>query len=101
VYFLQYILHNWSDKYCLMILKHIRDAMTPGYSKLIIHDIVLPAVGASEVQARFDLVMMAINSGMERSARDFTVLLETAGFKVTETWSWPDKNGIVEAEVAV
>jgi len=74
--------------------------MIPGYSKLIIHDIVLPDVGASEGHARFDLAMMAINSGMERSAREFTQLLESAGFKVTSTWSWPDKDGIVEAEVA-
>jgi hypothetical protein len=38
---------------------------------------------------------------MERSAHEFTALLESAGFKITGTWSWPDKDGIVEAEMAV
>jgi hypothetical protein len=57
-YFLHHILHDWSDKYCLQILKQLRDAMTPGYSKLIIHELVLPDVGATELQARFDLTMM-------------------------------------------
>lgn len=75
--------------------------MTPGYSKLIIHDLVLPDVGASTTQANFDMAMMTINSGMERSAHQFTQLLENAGFKVTSIWSFPDKDGIVEAEVAL
>jgi hypothetical protein len=74
--------------------------MIPGYSKLIINDLVLPDMGASEMQTRFDLAMMTINSGMERSASEFNQLLEKAGFKVTGVWAWPDKDGIVEAEVA-
>jgi hypothetical protein len=45
--------------------------------------------------------MMSINSGMERSAHEFTGLLESAGFKITGIWSFPDKEGIVEAEVAL
>jgi hypothetical protein len=75
--------------------------MTPGYSKLIILDNVLPDVGATELQARLDLTMMTINSGMERSAQQFTDLLQRAGFKVVKTWSYPDRDGIVEAEVAM
>ncbi|KAH7386795.1 putative O-methyltransferase [Phaeosphaeria sp. MPI-PUGE-AT-0046c] len=101
VYFLHHILHDWSDKYCVQILKYLRDAMTPGYSKLIIHDLVLPDMEVSEMQARFDLAMMTINSGMERSAQQFTELLAEAGLKVTSVWSWPDKDGVIEAEVEI
>jgi hypothetical protein len=75
--------------------------MIPGYSKLIIHDLVLPDVGASAIQANFDLGMMSINSGMERSAHESTRLLESAGFKITVIWSFPEKERIVEAEVAL
>ncbi|KAF1998877.1 S-adenosyl-L-methionine-dependent methyltransferase [Amniculicola lignicola CBS 123094] len=50
-YFLHHILHDWSDKYCHLILKNIREAMTPGYSKLLIHNLVLPDTGTSEIQA--------------------------------------------------
>jgi hypothetical protein len=45
--------------------------------------------------------MMSINSGMERSAHEFIVLLENAGFKIIGTWSWPENDGVVEAEIAV
>lgn len=41
--------------------------MAPGYSKLLIHELILPDTGAAEIQARFDLVMMTFNGGMERS----------------------------------
>ncbi|KAL5119044.1 hypothetical protein ACEQ8H_002968 [Pleosporales sp. CAS-2024a] len=100
-YYLHHILHDWSDKYCLQILAQLRSAMTPGYSKLVIHDLVLPDVGATDVQARFDMAMMTINSGMERSKLQFTQLLESAGFKVTTIFTWLDKDGIVEAEVVI
>lgn len=99
-YFFHHIFHNWSDKYCAVILKQVRLAMTPGYSKLLIHDLVLPNIHATEIQARFDLTMMTFNAGMERSEREWTGLLEEAGFKVTGVWGLPDRDGIVEAEVA-
>lgn len=38
VYFLRYILHNWSDKYSLEILRHIGNAMQSRSSRLIILD---------------------------------------------------------------
>ncbi|KAH7122681.1 sterigmatocystin 8-O-methyltransferase [Dendryphion nanum] len=98
-YFMHHILHDWSDKYCRIILKHLREAMQPGYSKLLIHDLILPDTGAAEFQARFDLTMMTFNSGMERSGREWTVLLENAGFKVTGIFEHFDADGIVEAEV--
>jgi hypothetical protein len=41
--------------------------MIPGYSKLLVHELILPNTGAAEIQARFDLVMMTLNGGMERS----------------------------------
>lgn len=89
-----------SDKYCKLMLEQLRAAMTPGYSKLLIHDLVLPDIGATEIQARFDLVMMTFNAGMERSEREWTKLLEESGFKITGVWGFPDRDGIVEAELA-
>lgn len=74
--------------------------MTPGYSKLLIHDLILPDVGVTEIQARFDLTMMTFNSGMERSRKEWTKLLEDAGFNVLGLWEHLDVDGIVEAEVA-
>ncbi|KAF2184635.1 sterigmatocystin 8-O-methyltransferase [Zopfia rhizophila CBS 207.26] len=100
-YFMHHILHDWSNKYCHLLLKRLYDAMVPGYSKLLIHDLILPDTGAVEIQARFDLTMMTFNGGMERSRSQWKKLLEDSGFKVLGLWEHFDADGIVEAEVPV
>lgn len=72
--------------------------MTPGYSKLILGEFVLRNAGTPLLAAGFDLQMMALHSGMERSERQWRALLEGAGFEVTKI-SFPrgDGEGIVEA----
>ena len=75
--------------------------MTPGYSKLLIHELILPNTGAAEIQARYDLVMMTFNGGMERSKAQWSKLLEEAGFVNITFWEHFDHDGIVEAEVPI
>ena len=41
-YFMHIILHDWPDEDCIKILSHLRDAMTPGYSQLLVNDAILP-----------------------------------------------------------
>ncbi|KAJ4244757.1 hypothetical protein NW762_014333 [Fusarium torreyae] len=101
-YFLHHILHDWSDQHCLGILKHLRDAMKPGYSKLLIHELILPDVGATAQQCIFDMTMMAFNSAMERSRSQWTALLSEAGFDIVEFCvNDEDSDGLVEAVVRV
>lgn len=74
--------------------------MKPGYSKLLIHDMILPEQGASTYHALLDLTMMAFNSGMERTGKQWVDLLERAGFEVVKLSmpeDEPDADGIVEA----
>ena len=72
--------------------------MKPGYSKLLIHEMIIPEQGASKFHAMLDLTMMAFNSGMERTERQWTELLNEAGFKVVKCWTAEaDADGIVEA----
>jgi hypothetical protein len=49
--------------------------MTKGYSKLFINDIILPDVNCSLFQAGFDINMMAMHAGIERSRNQWTTLL--------------------------
>lgn len=73
--------------------------MTPGYSKLIIHELVLPEQNADKTSAVFDLAMMAFNSGMERTGRQWRELLGQAGFRDVRVWTAPEvgADGVVEA----
>lgn len=39
-YFMRSVLHDWPDEQCRTILGHLRNAMEPGYSKILISDCV-------------------------------------------------------------
>ncbi|KAI1266025.1 sterigmatocystin 8-O-methyltransferase [Xylariaceae sp. FL1019] len=98
-YFFHHILHDWSDDVCLDILKHVTKAMKPGYSKLLLHEMIIPAQNASSFHAMLDLSMMAFNGGMERTERQWGALLAKAGLDVIKVWPpmQDDADGIVEA----
>ncbi|ROW07069.1 hypothetical protein VPNG_06650 [Cytospora leucostoma] len=98
-YFLHHILHDWPDNKCLDILAQLKEALKPGYSKLLLHEMIIPEQGASTFYAMLDLTMMAFNAGMERTERQFEVLLGKAGFKVVKFWHAPEQgaDGVVEA----
>lgn len=101
VYFFHHIFHDWSDKYCLKILEQVRKAMAPGYSKLIVHELIIPEQNADRFSVGFDMIMMAFNSGMERTERQWKGLLSRAGFKHIRVWPAPEAgaDGVVEAMV--
>ncbi|CAJ2504618.1 Uu.00g120120.m01.CDS01 [Anthostomella pinea] len=98
-YFYHHILHDWSDKICLDILKQVKAAMKPGYSKLLLHEMIIPEQGASTFHAMLDMTMMAFNAGMERTENQWRSLLEKAGLTVVKVWPplQEDADGIVEA----
>lgn len=99
VYFYHHILHDWSDPYCRRILEKVAAAMTPGFSKLLVHEIIVADEKAAQFQAQFDMTMMAFNSGIERTRPQWQALLESAGLTVVGVWDSVDEggDGIVEA----
>ncbi|RYO87813.1 hypothetical protein DL764_008807 [Monosporascus ibericus] len=98
-YFYHHILHDWSDVKCMEILRQVKTAMKPGYSRLLLHEMIIPEQGASTFHAMLDVTMMAFNAGMERTERQWRELLESAGFRVLKVWlpREEDADGIVEA----
>lgn len=45
VYFFRWIFHNWSDKYCIQILKAQMPALKPG-ARLIVQEALMPETGS-------------------------------------------------------
>lgn len=86
VYFMQNILHNWPDNNCHTILTQLAKAMTPGYSKLLIANIIMPEENAPLRQCGVDIVMLYFFGGAQRSQQQWTALLEPAGFKIVKFW---------------
>ena len=82
------------------ILEHLAAVMTPGYSKLLIGNIILPESDVPLRNSDLDIAMMYLHSGMQRSEREWRELVEAAGLRVVKVW-YPDGDGdgIIEVEV--
>lgn len=85
---------------CHTILTQLATAMIPGYSKLLIGNIIIPDTNASLRQSGLDIAMLVLHSGSQRGEAEWSTLLDRAGFKVVKFWHPPgDGDGIVEAEL--
>lgn len=96
-YYFGQVLHDWPDNIVLQILSRVKAAMQKGYSKLLISDIVVPDTGASSSETSFDIQMMALLSGVERTESEWRHLLEGSGFDI-KLWKHPMRlETIIEA----
>lgn len=81
------IFHDWSDDNCTKILHQTKSAMIPGYSKLLINDLVVTDQKAGLFMTRSDMTMLALLGSMERSEKQWRQLLDGAGFVVVKIWT--------------
>lgn len=84
---------------CQTILSHVRDAMSPGYSRLLIGNIILAESDVPLRNSGLDIAMLYLHSGAQRSESEWRELVESAGLTVVKVWRPPgDGDGIVEVE---
>ncbi|KGO46621.1 O-methyltransferase, family 2 [Penicillium expansum] len=101
IYYMHCVLHDWSDEPANRILNALQSALKPGYSKLLIHDHVVPDTMAHPHATSYDLNMMVLVAGQERTETEWRTLLQSAGYNVVQVWRSPlAAQAIVEAELA-
>lgn len=99
-YYMHAVLHDWSDEPARKILEMQKGAMTPGYSTLLIHDHIAPEALAHPHTTAYDLSMMVMVAGKERTESQWRELLRSAGYDVVRIWTSPlAVQGIIEAEM--
>ncbi|KAI1261349.1 S-adenosyl-L-methionine-dependent methyltransferase [Xylariaceae sp. FL1019] len=113
VYWLRYILHDWSDEYCVQILSAIRPSMGPRGRILICDQVMNTTMGCDELPAapeplpanwgyytryshQRDMAMMSIINGIERKPAEFRELVERAGLRLRKIWDCRSQVGLVE-----
>ncbi|KAL8884933.1 MAG: hypothetical protein Q9215_007128 [Flavoplaca cf. flavocitrina] len=97
-YHFRAIFHDWPDSACHHILSHTAAAMKPKVSKLLISEFVLPDRDTTLFPATLDIQMMGLHAGMERSEKQWRVLLDSAGLKVVKIWQEvKGGEGVIEA----
>lgn len=100
-YYMHSVLHDWPDDVCLKILSRVKEAMKPGYSKLLINENVIPAMGADWQATAEDIMVMITSSSLERTERHWRNLVESAGMKVCGIWKTENAlEHLVECELA-
>ncbi|KAI9729538.1 MAG: hypothetical protein M1834_006734 [Cirrosporium novae-zelandiae] len=82
VYLFRWILHNWSDKYSLQILRSLIPALKPG-ARIVINDGVLPEPNTDsawdeKITRTMDLVMLTLLNAQERTVSEWKSLFERA-----------------------
>ncbi|KAM7205938.1 hypothetical protein V8F33_000768 [Rhypophila sp. PSN 637] len=88
-YYMHSILHDWSDDICVKIIANIKDAMKPGYSRLLIDEGVIPDTGASWEATGLDIMLSGLLSSRERTRAEWTRLLEEkAGLKINHIYHY-------------
>ena len=97
IYLMKWIIHDWNDERAITILKNIRNQM-PRNGKVIILDCVVPENNDPDFSKFFDLNMLVMTGGKERTEKEFTQLLGAAGFKLLRVIPTKVPTSIVEAE---
>ncbi|KAI1256124.1 hypothetical protein MGN70_002285 [Eutypa lata] len=82
-----YYLHDWPDEKCIVILEHLVAALGP-LSQILIDEMVLPDTGVPWEAAAIDLTMMASLGSRERTVKEWYGLLEAAGLRVVNIYTY-------------
>jgi DNA-binding MarR family transcriptional regulator len=83
-YLLKHILHDWSDAECVDILSSIREAAPDG-ARVFNCEHVVPGPDEAHLGKLFDVHMMVVSTGRERTEAEYAELYEQAGFELTQT----------------
>ncbi len=88
VYLLSRVLHGRDDDHCLQVLARIREAV-PENGALLIVERVVSEDGSPSLAAWFDVHMLTIAGGTERTASQYRALLERADFTLAAVEDLP------------
>ncbi|GJE87381.1 S-adenosyl-L-methionine-dependent methyltransferase [Phanerochaete sordida] len=114
VFLLRVVIHDWSDKYALRILRPLREAATPNTRLIIVENFsahaceddtvksipgaerpappkpLLPNGGhASTISYQSDIQMMEAVNGQERTIKEFQNILQQSGWKMSSVHLQP------------
>ena len=95
-YVLMEVLHDWADQECIAILNAIRRA-APADSTLLIIEGVIPEERTDPRALTLDIIMLTVTGGRERTAAQFSALLDRAGFHLNRVIDTASPMRIVEA----
>jgi hypothetical protein len=95
-YMVKRVIHDWNDEECRQILATMHRAAPP-HGRVWIIEQVVPGPDTSHFSKLFDIHMLIMLTGRERTVEEYAALLEGAGWQYRQTWYPASKMlGVVE-----
>ncbi|PYI18774.1 O-methyltransferase family protein [Aspergillus violaceofuscus CBS 115571] len=77
-YLFRHIFHDWPDDACITILRNTVEALTPHRSRILICDQIMEETNPSTAAVLYDIDMMCLYGGKERTLSEWEALLKAA-----------------------
>lgn len=97
VYILSFILHDWDDDSAVALLRVIRRAMHPDAGLLVVEQLLSEDAAGPAITALYDLHMLVVNGGAERTRSQYRALLADARLRHTATVATSGPRYVIEA----
>jgi hypothetical protein len=96
-YIMKMILHDWSDDECVKILSNIHQRSS-NEGTVFIAEHMIPGPEKPHFSKLFDIHMMCVATGRERTIKEYADLLKRAGWSNTKTFfSHSGQMGVIQA----
>lgn len=99
LYVMKSIIHDWNDDAARTILVNCRAAMAPD-SRLLLIDRLIGGPNEADEAKLFDVNMLAMLGGRERTDVEYRALLKSAGLRMTRTLATASPLSLIEATVS-
>ena len=96
LYVMKSIIHDWDDDAARRILTNCRTAMAADSRLLLIERVIGEPNDADEAKL-FDISMLAMLGGRERTAEEYRTLLKSAGLRMIRTLATVSPHSLIEA----
>jgi hypothetical protein len=97
-YMIMQIIHDWSDRESVEILRAIR-RMAPAHAKLLLIEAIVPGDLSPSWIKMVDIFMLTLLTGKERTRGEFEGLLAASGFRLDRVIDVGQGMSMLEASV--
>ena len=94
-YIMKHIIHDWEDEHATKILRNCRSAMKPT-GKLLVVDRVIGPPNVPDSRKFFDIAMLLMPGGRERTEQEWKALLTASGYRLTRILPTPGPQSVIE-----
>jgi hypothetical protein len=98
-YITKMILHDWNDNECIKILSNINRSCSSHDGRVFIAEHLITEPEKPHFSKLFDIHMMCWGTGKERTAKEYSKLLEQSGWQYVQT-HYPQSGliGVIEGK---